>query len=135
MFSYSGDEYWSLVTVCNCDKANNLDKDLLKQKMTCRWKPWREEVDEAESDVKKTSEASIDGESKINRALRKEVRKLAEMVSKLEAEDKRQKEEKKKKCSKCLLANCNGGERCSANTKRCYWCGELGHYSKSTRFK
>ena len=47
LVSYSGDEYWSLARGLDSDKANNLDKDLLEGEMTCRWKPWLEEVDEA----------------------------------------------------------------------------------------
>ena len=31
LFSYSGDEHRSLVSVCKGDKANNLDKDLEKK--------------------------------------------------------------------------------------------------------
>ena len=120
--------------VRNCDRTNHLDKDLLREEMTCRWKPWLEKVDEAVKHETKTSEVSFNSESETNRALRREVRKLAEMVSKLELEGKRQKGVKKK-CSKCLLARCNGGESCPAKTKRCYSCGELGHYSKSTRCK
>ena len=47
--------------VCNCDKANHLDKDLYR-KMTCRlFKTWREEDDEAVMHVKKTSVASRQG--------------------------------------------------------------------------
>ena len=58
--------------------------------MTCRlFRSWREEVDEAAMHEKKTSEVSQEGESEINRALRREVRKLSEAVNKLELEDKR----------------------------------------------
>ena len=64
--------------------AKHLDKDLLREKMTCRWKPWLEEVYEAVEHETKTSEVSLNSESETNRALRREVRKLAEMVSKLE---------------------------------------------------
>ena len=133
-FSYSGDEYWSLARGLDSDKANNLDKDLLEGEMTCRWKPWLEEVDEVTRHGKKTAEVLLDNDSETNRALRREIRKLSEAVSKLELEDKRLKG-MKKKCSKCLLVRCNGGERCPAKTKRCYRCMELGHYSKSTRCK
>ena len=115
-------------------KANNLDKDLLEGEMTCRWRPWLEEVDEVTRHGKKTDEVLLDNDSEINRALRREIRKLSEAVNKLELEDKRLKGVRKK-CSKCLLARCNGGESCPAKTKRCYSCGELGHYSKSTRCK
>ena len=53
---YNGNEYWSFLPVCNCDRANHLDKDLLGREMTCRWfKSWQEEVDEAEAHVKKTA--------------------------------------------------------------------------------
>ena len=51
---------------------------------------------------KKTAEVSQDGESEINRALRREVRKLSKAVSKLELEDKRQREEKRK-CKKVTV--------------------------------
>ena len=58
--------------------------------MTCRWKPWLEDVDEAAMPEKKLSEDSLDWENETNRALRREIRKLSEAVSKLELEDKRQ---------------------------------------------
>ena len=103
--------------------------------MTCRlFKSWQEEVDEAVMHEKKTSEVSQEGESEINKALRREVRKLSETVSKLELEDKRKREEKKK-CKRCLLPWCNRGDGCPASTKRCNRCGELGHFSKSTLCK
>ena len=45
--------------------------------MTCRWfKSWNKEIDEAGSDVKKISEALLDGESNTNSALQREVRKF-----------------------------------------------------------
>ena len=127
---YSGDEYWSLVLVCNCDRANHLDKDLLGGEMTCRWKPWLEEVDEATRHKKKTSE--LDDDSETNRALRREVRKLADTLRKLED---RHQEREKKKCRRCLLSRCTGGDGCPANTRRCNRCGELGHYGRSTLCK
>ena len=97
--------------------------------MTCRlFRSWREEVDEAAMHEKKTPEGSQEGDSEINRALRREVRKLSEAVKKLELEDKRQREEKKK-CRRCLLSRCNRGERCLANTRKCHRCWELGHLS------
>ena len=105
--------------------------------MTCRWKPWQrqvEEVDEAVMHGKNTTEVSLDEESETNRALRREIRKLSEAVSKLELEEKRQKGEKKK-CRRCLLSRCNRGEQCPANTKRCHRCGEQGHFSRSTLCK
>ena len=101
--------------------------------MTCRWKPWLEGVDEAQHG-KKTAEVFFDDDSEINTALRREVRKIAEAVSKLELEDRRQKRDKKK-CKRCLLSRCSRGERCPANTKRCNRCGEQGHFSKSTLCK
>ena len=67
--------------------------------MTCRWKPWLEEVDEVTRHGKKTDEVLLDNDSEINRALRREIRKLSEAVSKLELEDKRLRGVKKKKCS------------------------------------
>ena len=42
--------------------------------MTCRWKAWREEVDEAAMQEKRTSEVSGDSKSETNRVLRREVR-------------------------------------------------------------
>ena len=101
--------------------------------MTCRWKPWREEVDEAVMQ-EKTSEDPGDSESETNRALRREVRKLSEAVSKLELEDKRQRGEKNK-CRRCLLSRCKRGEGCPANTRRCNRCGKEGHFSRSTLCK
>ena len=100
--------------------------------MTCRWKPWLEEADESMTDVKKMSEASLDGESEYDRALRREVRRLKVALSKLE--DKRLRGEKNK-CSRCLLSRCNGGDKCPANTRRCNRCRELGHYGRSTLCK
>ena len=102
--------------------------------MTCRWKPWREEVDEVTRHGKKTAEVLRDNDSETNRALRREIRKLSEAVNKLELEDKRLKGERNK-CKRCLLSRCNRGDRCPANTKRCNRCGELGHFSKSTLCK
>ena len=99
--------------------------------MTCRWKPWLEDVDEAAMPKKKSAEVSLDWESETNRALRREIRKLSEAVSKLELEDKRLRGEKRK-CKRCLLSRCIRDERCPANSKRCNRCGEQGHFSKST---
>ena len=129
-FSYSGDEYWSLARGLDSDKANNLDKDLLEGEMTCRWKPWLEEVDEVTRHGKKTAEVLLDNDSETNRALRREIRKLSEAVSKLELEEKRQKGEKKK-CRRCLLSRCMRGEGCPAQTRKCNRCGEQGHFSRS----
>ena len=98
--------------------------------MTCRWKPWLEKVDEETRYGKKTSEVLLDEDSEINTALRREIRKLSEAVSKMELEDRRQKRDKKK-CKRCWLSRCSRGEGCPANTKRCYRCGEQGHFSKS----
>ena len=99
--------------------------------MTYRWfKTWQEEVDKAVTHVKKTSEALLDSENVTDRALRREVKKITEALSKLE--DKRQRGEKKK-CSRCLLSRCNGGERCPANTRRCNRCRELGHFRRSVK--
>ena len=102
--------------------------------MTCRWKPWLEEVDEATRHGKKTSKVLLDNDNEINTALRREVRKLSEAVSKLELEDRLQKRDKKK-CKRCLLSRCSRGQKCPANTKRCNRCGEQGHFSKSTCVK
>ena len=78
--------------------------------MTCRWfKSWRKEVDETSMHGKKLSEVSLDGESETNRALRREIRRLSEAVSKLELEDRHQKRDKKK-CKRCLLSRCSRGE-------------------------
>ena len=53
--------------------------------MTFRWfQSWNKEIGEAGSDVKKISEALLDGESNTNSALQREVRKF---------EDNRQKGE------------------------------------------
>ena len=63
--------------------------------MTCRlFKSWRDEVDEAAMHEKRTSEVSLEGETETNRALRREVRKLSEAISKLEWEDKRKHEKR-----------------------------------------
>ena len=86
--------------------------------MTCRWKPWLEDVDEAPRQGRKTFEDSSADESETDRALRREVRRLTETLSRLEAQDKRLREGKKK-CKKCLLSRCNRGEGCPANTRRC----------------
>ena len=40
-----------------------------------------------------------------------------------------------KRCKRCLLARCEGGEKCPAKTRNCNRCGELGHFSKSTLCK
>ena len=44
--------------------------------MTCRWKPWLEDVDEAPRQGRKTFEDSSADESETDRALRREVRRL-----------------------------------------------------------
>ena len=63
--------------------------------------------------VNKMYEASLDGESETNRAIRRE----------------------RKKCSICFFSSCNDEERCPANTRSCNCCWELGYFRRSTRWK
>ena len=69
-----------------------------------------------------------DGESETTRALQTEVRKLTEKLNKVGFQHQGEEE---KKCNKCVLARCEGGTRCPANTRRCNKCGEIGHFSRS----
>ena len=75
------------------------------------------------------ADALPDGESEIARALQSQVRRLTAKLNKVE--DQRQAQEGLM-CIKCLLKRCEGGERCSAKTRKCNRCGELGHFGKST---
>ena len=65
------------------------------------------------------------------RSLQEQVRKLTDKLGKLEG----QHQGEGKKCIKCLLARCEGDERCPAKTRKCNRCGLLGHFSKSTLCK
>ena len=83
----------------------------------------------SQEQAKKKADSLPDGECERTRALETQVRKLTEKLSK--ERDKRQVGEEKR-CKKCLLARCEAGDKCPANTRNCNRCGELGHFSKST---
>ena len=85
----------------------------------------------SQEQVRKKANALPDGGDESTRALQ-EVRKLKEELHKLGG---RLHGGKEKQCKRCLLARCEGGERCPAKTRKCNKCGELGHFSKSTLCK
>ena len=83
----------------------------------------------SQEQAKMKADALPDGESEIARDLQSQVRRLTAKLNKVE--DQRQAQEGLM-CIKCLLKRCEGGERCSAKTRKCNRCGELGHFGKST---
>ena len=85
----------------------------------------------SQEQARKKADALPDGGEESTRAL-EEVRKLKEELHRLGG---RLHGGEEKKCTRCLLARCEGGERCPARTRNCNKCGELGHYSKSTLCK
>ena len=86
----------------------------------------------SQEQAKKKADSLPDGDCEKTRALETQVRKLTLKLNK--ERDKRQ-GEKERKCKKCLLARCEGGEKCPAKTRSCNRCGEMGHFSKSTLCK
>ena len=86
----------------------------------------------SQEQAKKKADALPDGDSEATRALQSEVRRLTDKLGKLGAQHQGY---EGKNCKRCLLARCEGGEKCPAKTKKCNRCGEMGHFSKSTLCK
>ena len=86
----------------------------------------------SQEQAKMKADSLPDGECEKTRALETQVRKLTEKLNK--EKEKRQRGEERK-CKKCSLARCEGGDKCPAKTRNCNRCGELGHFSKSTLCK
>ena len=82
----------------------------------------------SQEQAKKKADSLPDGECEKTRALETQVRKL---TLKLNKEKEKRQGEEERKCKKCLLARCEGAEKCPAKTRTCNRCGELGHFSKS----
>ena len=82
----------------------------------------------SQEQAKMKADSLPDGECEKTRALETQVRKLTEKLNK--EKEKRQRGEERK-CKKCSLARCEGGDKCPAKTRNCNRCGELGHFSKS----
>ena len=82
----------------------------------------------SQEQAKMKADSLPDGECEKTRALETQVRKLTEKLGKERL--KRQGGEEKR-CTRCLLARCEGSDRCPAKTRSCNKCGELGHFSKS----
>ena len=80
----------------------------------------------SQEQAKKKADSLPDGECEKTRALETQVRKLTLKLNK--ERDKRLGEEERR-CKKCLLVRCEGGEKCPAKTRNCNRCGELGHFS------